>query len=173
MNSTWSRIKAVFAGNSAPGNQMDPPLEPVVTVDPVVALQERLRDIVRSANRHGGRLPDGAVPAVHEIEDVLRPLLVHVAKRGAGVEAMHDLEAIVQDYLPGALDRYLDLPADYALGNRGPSGTTPAVELVAQLKLLAAGSRDLYRAVYDHDAQQLATQGRFLDAKFRHSDLEL
>jgi hypothetical protein len=171
-NSTWLRIKAAFTGDpvleAAPA-----PVGPPAPADPVAGLQDSLREVVRTANRHGGRLPDGAVPAVHEVEDVLRPLLAHVARRGAEVEELHNLEAIVTEYLPGALEHYLDLPEDYALTNRGPSGATPAEELLSQLRLLVQGARDLQRAVHDHDAQKLSVQGRFLDAKFRRSDLDL
>lgn len=173
-NSTWLRIKAAFTGEPVLEHAPAPvPVAPAAPADPVVGLQNSLRDVVRTANRHGGRLPDGAVPAVRELEDVLRPLLAHVAKRGAAVEELHNLEAIVTEYLPGALEHYLDLPDDYALTNRGPSGTTPAEELVNQLRLLLEGAKDLQRAVYDHDANKLAVQGRFLDAKFRRSDLDL
>ncbi|WP_432564372.1 hypothetical protein [Kineococcus sp. SYSU DK003] len=173
-NSTWLRIKAAFTGEPVLEHAPAPaPVEPAPPADPVTALQQRLREVVRTANRNGGRLPDGAVPAVREIEDVLTPLLAHVAKRGAEVEELHNLEAIVTEYLPGALEHYLDLPEEYALTNRGPSGTTPAEELVTQLQLLADGSRDVQRAVYDHDARKLSVQGRFLDAKFRRSDLDL
>ncbi|MEW9263369.1 hypothetical protein AB1207_01285 [Kineococcus endophyticus] len=174
-NSTWLRLKAAFTGEElTPAPAPAPaPVETPVPADPVVALQDRLRDVVRTANRNGGRLPDGAVPAVREVEDVLKPLLAHVAKRGADVEELHNLEAIVTEYLPGALEHYLDLPEEYALTNRGPGGTTPAEELVAQLRLLVDGAKDLQRAVYDQDARKLAVQGRFLDAKFRRSDLDL
>jgi hypothetical protein len=172
-NSTWLRIKAAFTGEPLPEHGAPTPVEPAAPVDPVVGLQNSLREVVRIANRNGGRLPDGAVPAVREIEDVLKPLLAHVAKRGADVEELHNLEAILTEYLPGALDHYLDLPEDYALTNRGPSGATPAEELVAQLRLLVDGAKDLQRAVHDHDAQKLSVQGRFLDAKFRRSDLDL
>ncbi|WP_432491388.1 hypothetical protein [Kineococcus auxinigenes] len=174
-NSRWLRIKAAFTNAalepapSAPSVPVGPP-EPA---DPVQALQARLRETVQRANRAGGRLPDGAVPAVREVEDVLRPLLAHVARRGAQVEEMHNLEAIVTEYLPQALERYLDLPEDYALHHRGPAGTTPAEELVKQLGLLLEGARELQQAVYDHDARLLSEQGRFLDAKFRRSDLDL
>ncbi|ABS04779.1 hypothetical protein [Kineococcus radiotolerans] len=171
-NSTWLRIKAAFTGEPA----LEAPTTPAVPpapADPVSGLQEALREVVRTANRHGGRLPDGAVPAVREVEDVLRPLLAHVARRGAEVEELHNLEAIVTEYLPGALEHYLDLPPDYAETHRLPSGLTPAEELVNQLRLLVDGSRDLQRAVHDHDAQKLSVQGRFLDAKFRRSDLDL
>ncbi len=172
-NSTWLRIKAAFTGEEVSPAPAPAPVEPAPPADPVVALQERLRDVVRTANRNGGRLPDGAVPAVREVEDVLTPLLAHVAKRGADVEEMHNLEAIVTEYLPGALEHYLDLPEEYALTNRGPAGTTPAEELVTQLRLLVDGAKDLQRAVHDQDARKLAVQGRFLDAKFRRSDLDL
>ena len=172
-NSTWLRIKAAFTGEPVLEQNAPTPVEPAAPVDPVVGLQNSLREVVRIANRNGGRLPDGAVPAVREIEDVLKPLLTHVAKRGADVEELHNLEAILTEYLPGALDHYLDLPEDYALTNRGPSGSTPAEELVTQLRLLVDGAKDLQRAVYDHDAQKLSVQGRFLDAKFRRSDLDL
>jgi hypothetical protein len=172
-NSTWLRLKAAFTGEELAPAPAPAPVEPAAPADPVVVLQDRLRDVVRTANRNGGRLPDGAVPAVREVEDVLKPLLAHVAKRGADVEELHNLEAIVTEYLPGALEHYLDLPEDYALTNRGPGGHTPAEELVAQLRLLVDGAKDLQRAVYDQDARKLAVQGRFLDAKFRRSDLDL
>ncbi|NIZ90991.1 hypothetical protein F1544_08225 [Kineosporiaceae bacterium B12] len=167
------RFKAALTGEpvleAAPAA---PPVE-AAPADPVAAMQHELRTVVQTVNRAGGKLPDGAVPTVREIEDVLRPLLAHVAKRGADVEELHNLEAIVTEYLPGALEHYLDLPERYALTHRGPSGTTPAEELLSQLRLLLDGARQLQQAVYDHDAQRLATQSRFLDAKFRRSDLDL
>lgn len=172
-NSTWLRIKAAFTGEPVVEVAPPAPAAPAAPLDPVVAMQQRLQETVRLANRSGGRLPDGAVPLVRQIEDVLRPLLAHVAKRGAQAEEQHNLQAIVHEYLPGAVEHYLDLPEDYALTSRGPSGTTPAEELVAQLGLLAEGAKDLQRAVYDHDAAKLSVQGRFLDAKFRRSDLDL
>ncbi|WP_432485971.1 hypothetical protein [Kineococcus esterisolvens] len=173
-NSRWLRIKAALAGAQEALEQAPPaPVEPAEPADPVQALQARLRETVQRANRAGGRLPDGAVPAVRDVEDVLRPVLAHVARRGAQAEEMHNLEAIVTEYLPGALERYLDLPEDYALHHRGPTGSTPAQELLSQLGLLLEGARELQHAVYDHDARLLSEQGRFLDAKFRRSDLDL
>ncbi len=173
-NSRWLRIKAAFTGEHEALEQAPPaPAVPAAPADPVQALRARLRETVQRANRAGGRLPDGAVPAVREVEDVLTPVLAHVERRGAQVEELHNLEAIVTEYLPQALERYLDLPEDYALHHRGPSGTTPAEELVGQLGLLLEGARELQQAVYDHDARLLSEQGRFLDAKFRRSDLDL
>ncbi|WP_205709591.1 hypothetical protein [Kineococcus siccus] len=172
-NSAWLRFKAALTGEPVLEAAPAPPPVEAAPADPVAAMQHELRTVVATVNRAGGKLPDGAVPTVREIGDVLTPLLAHVAKRGADVEELHNLEAIVTEYLPGALEHYLDLPEQYALTHRGPSGTTPAEELLSQLHLLLDGTRQLQQAVYDHDAQRLATQGRFLDAKFRRSDLDL
>ncbi|PPK95369.1 hypothetical protein CLV92_106190 [Kineococcus xinjiangensis] len=172
-NPTWLRIKAAL------GLEAEVPPAPVVPPAPpspgevVARLQEDLRGLVRRVNAAGGRLPDGAVPKVREIEDVLRPLLARAQKRTPNVEEMHNLEAIVREYLPSAVDRYLDLPEQYALTGRTSEGTTPAEELLKQLGLLHEGALQLQHAVYDSDAQALTTQGRFLDAKFRRSDLDL
>jgi hypothetical protein len=49
---------------------------------------------------------------------------------------------------------------------------TPADDLVRQLVLLDEGVNELQDLVYTGDAAKLAVQARFLDAKFRRSDLD-
>lgn len=134
-------------------------------------LQAELAGIVRRANADGGRLPPGAVPTVRDIDDVLRPLLAYVATRGASDEEMRHLTSIVSDYLPTALGDFMALPPAYT-ERPGVTGTTPAVDLVRQLVLLDEGANELQDLVYTGDAAQLAIQARFLDAKFRRSDLD-
>jgi hypothetical protein len=134
-------------------------------------LQTELAGIVARANRDGGRLPPGAVPTVRDIDDVLRPLLAYVETRGASDEEMRHLTAIVSDYLPTALGDFMALPPQYT-ERPGVTGTTPAVDLVRQLVLLDEGANELQDLVYTGDAAQLAIQARFLDAKFRRSDLD-
>jgi hypothetical protein len=134
-------------------------------------LQTELAGIVTQANRDGGRLPPGAVPTVRDIDDVLRPLLRYVETRGASDEEMRHLTSIVSEYLPTALGDFMALPAAYT-ERPGVTGTTPATDLVRQLALLDEGANDLQDLVYTGDAAQLAIQARFLDAKFRRSDLD-
>lgn len=137
------------------------------------ALQGELLALVRRVKAAGGRLPVGAVPLVRAIEDVLRPLLRHVERQPANAEELFQMTAIVREHLPEAVEHYLSLPERYATTARGVEGRTPGDELVAQLRLLHEGSEQLARAVYDADAQQLAIGRRFLDTKFRRSDLDL
>jgi hypothetical protein len=134
-------------------------------------LRQELAEIVRRANADGGRLPAGAVPTVRELDDVLRPLLRYIERQSASEEEMRHLTAIIQDYLPTALNDFIALPAAYA-ERPGVTGTTPADDLVRQLVLLEEGANELQDAVYTGDAAKLAIQARFLDAKFRRSDLD-
>jgi hypothetical protein len=84
---------------------------------------------------------------------------------------MRHLTAIIHDYLPTALNDFSALPTQYA-ERPGVTGTTPADDLLQQLVLLDEGANDLQDLVYTGDAAQLAIQARFLDAKFRRSDLD-
>ncbi len=134
-------------------------------------LRAELAGIVTKANADGARLPAGAVPTVRDIDDVLRPLLNYIEARSASDEEMRHLTAIIHEYLPTALNDFAALPAQYA-ERPGVTGTTPADDLLQQLVLLDEGANDLQDLVYTGDAAQLAIQARFLDAKFRRSDLD-
>ncbi len=134
-------------------------------------LRTELAGIVTKANADGGKLPAGAVPTVRDIDDVLRPLLTYIEARSASEEEMRHLTAIIHEYLPTALGDFAALPAQYA-ERPGVTGTTPADDLLQQLVLLDEGANDLQDLVYTGDAAQLAIQARFLDTKFRRSDLD-
>jgi hypothetical protein len=135
-------------------------------------LADELAATVAQANRDGGRLPPGAVPVVRDIDDVLRPLLRYIEERSAQAEELRNLTAIISDYLPRALGDYLALPPQYA-DRPGITGTAPSDDLIRQLALLDEGVNELQDLVYTGDAAKLAVQARFLDAKFRRSDLDL
>ena len=160
----------------APLPQAEPaPVLPAAD-DPVTkieALDDELTRTVRRAKAAGGRLPVAAVPAVREVEDVMAPLLTYLRARPGNPEELRQATVIVRDHLADALDRYLALPEDYLASARTPEGRTVAEELVDQLDLLVDGAKQTAKAVYDGDAQQLAVGRRFLDAKFRRSDLDL
>jgi hypothetical protein len=157
---------------AAPASPSTPAAEPEPKfAEPARRLGAKLATIVAQANADGGRLPPGAVPTVRDIDDVLRPLLIYIETRSASEEEMRHLTAIVEEYLPTALDDFRALPTQYT-ERPGVTGTTPADDLVRQLQLLDEGANELQDFVYTGDAAQLAIQARFLDAKFRRSDLD-
>lgn len=138
----------------------NPDADPTPPAGPDLARE--LTELRRRANRAGGRLPDGAVVKVNELHDVLRSTVKRVEDLPA--ESGHDLRGIVLEYAPGTLDAYLSLVAP------DERADTAVLE---QLELLLVGAREVVEASLERDRSRLDVQGRFLDAKFRRSDLDL
>lgn len=130
---------------------------------------ERVRWMGRGA---GATLPIQALPLLGEIEDQLAPLLSHLERHPPNAEEEFAVQALLTDYVPSTLRAFIGLAPQVAQ-QPAADGRTPGDLLLEQLGLLASGARDLATAVYTHDAQELATQGRFLSAKFEQSDLAL
>lgn len=136
-------------------------------------LGRQLTGIVHRVNRGGGSMPEGGVPGVHAVVDALRPLLVYLESNPPTEAELIPIRAIVTDYLPTTVDRFLALPREFAATHRNPQGRTPAEELLEQLELLRTATDEYATAIYAGDAQELSDQGRFLQAKFLRSDLTL
>jgi hypothetical protein len=144
----------------------------------VAELRTALRALIRRVNAAAGRLPMGAVPEVRDVEDLLTEMLDYeerVVGSGAGIDVyeMTTITAVVHDYLPTSIDAYLALPRSFLSSHRNADGETPGEELLSQLRILRKGVADLAQAIYAGDAPRLSAQGRFLDAKFSSSDLDL
>lgn len=148
----------------------------VTPADEVTQTRASLEALVRRTNRAAGRLPEGAVPTLRAIEDVLRELLDHAAATttsSVSAQERFTLGATVEDYLPTSLDAFLALPPAFADTHRDAQGRSPGDLLLEQLGLLDTAVRELAVAVYSGDAARPESQGRFLDTKFSGSDLDL
>lgn len=156
---------------SQPGEQQPNPA-PTAAETPA-ELQEALTTLIRRVNQAGGRMPEGGVPGVREVEDVLRPLLSYLRTNDATEAEMIGVRTMINDYLPTTVDAFLRLPASFAETHRNRAGRTPADELLLQLDLLAEGAEEYATAIYAGDAQRLTNQGRFLETKFARSELDL
>ena len=120
-----------------------------------------------------GRFEAADVALVHEVADLLGPLLSRTGERDGDAQVRHDLRALAGEHLPRTVEDHLALPDDYAREHRTPRGTTPAQELRSQLVLLVEGCKQLRDAVHDADVERQQRQSRFLEAKFRRGDLDL
>ncbi|WP_432564373.1 hypothetical protein [Kineococcus sp. SYSU DK003] len=146
---------------------------PPATPDPVTVAERRLAAAVVTAETAGGRLEAESLELVREVDRLLRPLLAQLRTREADPQVRHDLETLAGEHLPRTLEDYLVLPDDYARQHRTSAGTTPADELRSQLQLLVEGCRQLRDSVLARDVDRQQQQSRFLEAKFRRSDLDL
>jgi len=159
-------VPALPAAAAAPPAAASPSAPPV---------SEAERSLVRTVRRvdASGRFERTDLVLVHEVADLLSPLLEHAAERGTDVRVRHDLEALALEHLPRTVDDFLRLPADFARTHVTAAGTTPAQELRNQLGLLLEGCAGLRDAVHDADVTRQQEQSRFLESKFRRSDLDL
>jgi hypothetical protein len=145
---------------------------PVTSVPQVTVAERALVAVVRRVDT-SDRFERTDVILVHEVSDLLGPLLLRIAERGGDPQVRHDLETLATDHLPRTVDDFLSLPADVARESRNASGTTPAEELRSQLHLLVEGCRQLRDSVHAADVDRQQQQSRFLETKFRKSDLDL
>ena len=139
----------------------------------VAAAERSLAATVVRVETSADRFDAEAVELVREVDRLLRPLLAHLRTRGADAQVRHDLETLATEHLPRTVEDYLVLPDDYAREHRTAAGTTPVDELRSQLLLLVEGCKQLRDAVHDADLDRQQQQSRFLEAKFRRSDLDL
>lgn len=144
-------------------------IAPLSFVERMRAQLDTLRWQARTA---GARLPIEALPMMGRLEDVVGPLLDHLTVNPPSIDEEIAVESMLTDYIPTTLTRYLNLNPQFAAEARA-DGRTPGDDLVDQLRVLAVAVTELSRAVYAHDAQDLQSQGRFLQTKFDRSDLAL
>ncbi len=175
MSSFWSSLfgEQPAPPQPPPQHQQEPPPPPAEELGELGELERSLTELVRRVNRAGGRMPEGGVPAVRAVADVLRPLLQYLRTNPATEAEMIPVRASVIDYLPTTVDTFLALPPQFVATHRDRLGRTPVQELLDQLELLVEGARECATAIYAGDAQELSNQGRFLATKFSRSDLDL
>lgn len=127
----------------------------------LVALRSELR-------LSGADLPTVAYSQFWQIDDLVSALVAYMQRSGASTEQRVLLDAIITDYLPTSLRKYLMLPSS-ARREDSPESRV----LFVQLATLYSTSRNLDEQVRSGAATELAIHGRFLKDKFDLSSLHL
>ena len=131
------------------------------------------RAMAEQERRLRGRVPDDVLAAVGRVHGQVREVL---ERRHALPPGSHDafvVERTALDYLPTALESYLNLPRGYA--NRVPvsNGRTPRQILLDQLALLESKLGEVIEAIAKGDTDRLLAHGRFLEDAFATSELDV
>jgi hypothetical protein len=131
------------------------------------------RAMAEQERRLRGRVPDDVLAAVGRVHGQVREVL---ERRHALPPGSHDafvVERTALDYLPTALESYLNLPRGYA--NRVPvsNGRTPRQLLLDQLALLESKLGEVIEAIAKGDTDRLLAHGRFLEDAFAASELDV
>ena len=120
-----------------------------------------------------GRLPAPLQAKLQDIADTIMGILPHYAEFPPGSPDLFVVGRTATDYLPSALQAYLNLPRAYAALHKMPNGQTADDVLGAQLTLLASKMDEVADAVHKKDSDALLANGRFLEEKFGASPLAL
>ncbi|HET9848654.1 MAG TPA: hypothetical protein VFR68_08880 [Candidatus Dormibacteraeota bacterium] len=135
-------------------------------------------DDVRKAMDHEIRAVNGRVPAdvlakVQSIQQIILGILPRSGALPAGSPELFVVERTATEYLPTALESYLNLPRAYATLHQVQDGKTPKQVLMDQLTLLESKMNEVADDVHRNDTDRLLANGRFLEERFGRSALSL
>jgi hypothetical protein len=153
----------------------EPAPPPTLGPDPEdrpAALLWSLHELIGFINQNAGRLPVESVVAARRVTDTLREIIDTADGEQLDIYAVVSVKGIMNDYLPTTLRAYLALDPGIVDVPR-PSGRTPKESLLEQVDSLWLGAADVLAAAQAQDADELVTQGNFLQTKFTRSDLDL
>jgi hypothetical protein len=180
----WRKLynTSVGSGSEPPvyGYPQVLPRETAQTLTPPVTNQSRPMSgvdlaavLAQSVERAktGPTMPAEALGQVQNIAELLAPVIREGHSGALAAEQETALSAMLTDYMPQTLDRFLRLPDTYL--NIGDNRATATLELSQQLGYLVDGATRLQLAVFGAEADRFAANGRFLEGKFRKSGLDL
>lgn len=144
------------------------------TVHEVAGLDARdvKRRLAAIRRRASGKVPYDIVRKIDRISTQITEMVPR-AKALGGPRGEMILARSVTDYLPEALQAYLDLPRAYADHHVVADGKTPLKLLSDQLDLLSSQLEALAHTANRSDTDRLLVHGRFLADKFGTSDLSV
>jgi hypothetical protein len=128
--------------------------------------KEAMRSLEEIQRRIRRRVPDPVARRVKYISASIIDSLRRADSLGEGSSEVFGLVKTATDYLPTALQTYLDLPRNYADRRVVVDGKTPLVLLIEQLDLLILKLDEIAEAVNRADSDKLIAHGRFLAEKF-------
>jgi hypothetical protein len=131
------------------------------------------RSLQRQLSAAGGKVPPQAQVKLQEISDTIIGILPHYSDFPPGSPDLFVVGRTATDYLPSALQAYLNLPRAYAALHKMPNGKTADDVLIDQLTLLSTKMDEVADAVHKKDSDALLANGRFLQEKFGPSPLGL
>jgi hypothetical protein len=120
-----------------------------------------------------GRVSPDVLAKVQSIQQIILGILPRSGALPPGSPELFVVQRTATDYLPTALESYLNLPRAYATLHRVQDGKTPQQVLVDQLTLLESKMGEVADDVHRNDTDRLLANGRFLEERFGQSALSL
>ena len=148
--------------------QVDLQLQQRFTLEDIRSELAKLNSMVQK------RVPARIYAKLKSIETSIVEVLPQFQEDGSSYD--YNLQTIRQtalEYLPQALEAYLNLPPTFARVHPLRDGKTAEELLLEQLELLDSTMKDIVIDVHQNDSQQLLIHGRFLAKKFAKDSFAL
>ena len=120
-----------------------------------------------------GKVPPEIAAKVQSLNDTILGVLPNYTQFPAGSPDLFVVGRTATDYLPRALQSYLNLPRVYATTHPVSGNKTSQQILSDQLDLLEQKMEEVSVAVHKKDSDALLANGRFLEEKFGKTELSL
>jgi hypothetical protein len=138
-----------------------------LTVDDI---RDELDSLVRKIR---GKVPKEILERVLSIKSSIVEVLPQMIDLGSSDHNIYLIQQTALDYLPAALESYLNLPRAYANLQPVKDGKTAKQLLTEQLDILDKEMKEVTQDIYRNDTQRLIAHGRFLQDTFQKSFLEI
>ncbi len=134
----------------------------------VEEVKAELENLVRSIQ---SKVPKDILDKVLSIKESIVSILPSIVDVTSGDYNIYVIRQTALEYLPEALQNYLNLPPAYANLHPIRNGKTAHELLASQLDLLDEKMKEVVDDLHRNDTQKLLVHGRFLEEKFRKDDL--
>ena len=131
------------------------------------------RSLSEVQRRIKGKVPQEVSDRVDRIASTITGCLPRANALGDGSSQAFGMARTAADYLPTALQAYLDLPRAYADRKVVTEGKTSLGLLIEQLDLMAEKMDEIADAIHRSDTDKLVAHGRFLAEKFGKGELDV
>lgn len=132
-------------------------------------IRDHLDRVVRKARQR--RLPREIMAKVEGIQASIESILPQLMLLGQGDRTMYTIRQTALEYLPEALQNYMNLPPFFASNYPLRNGKTARVLLGEQLDLLDREMKSIVADYAVNDMQKLLAHGRFLEQKFHQDEI--
>lgn len=126
-----------------------------------VRILRSLNTLALASRRSGAAVSPQVFSQLRSLDDVIRPLLAHVALHPVAVEREIAIESLVTDYVPTTLRLFLELPMSEQVDG-GPADKL----LQEQFTALEKSARQTSANIYEDSLSALQTQAIFIQTKF-------
>jgi len=131
-------------------------------------IRQELENLVRSIRKVASK---DILAKVESIKDAILEILPKIVDLSSSDYDIYTIRQTALEYLPETLENYLNLPPAFRKLHPVKAGKTPKQLLLEQLDLLDQEMEEIVQDFYRNDTQRLTAHGRFLEQKFKKTDL--